>query len=408
MIYDFVKLAFRSLKRRKLRSWLTLIGIFIGIAAVVSLIGLGEGLRAAIMGQFGFLGPDILAVQAAGTQLGTPGKGAVNPLSDKLVNKIKKIEGVEVAFNRYLATIKVEFNNIQDIAIAVSSPEKEVRKVFIQALNIKTSKGRMLKDGDVRRVVLGSNYAEKDNKFKRPVKVGDNILLNGQEFEVVGILEKKGSFMFDNAIVVNEGPMLDYLREDDGTTDIIGIKVKDLKMVGKVKEDVEKLLRKERGVEEGEEDFTVQSPQKILESLESTLFAVQLFVYIIASISLLVGGIGIMNTMYTAVVERTKEIGIMKSIGAKNSTIFTLFFIESGLIGSIGGILGAAMGIIMAMGLAFAGRMALGSELIRADISIWLVLGSIFGSFLLGSIFGVIPAIRASKLNPVDALRHTK
>jgi putative ABC transport system permease protein len=112
--------------------------------------------------------------------------------------------------------------------------------------------------------------------------------------------------------------------------------------------------------------------------------------------------------MFTSVLERTKEIGIMKSIGAKNSAIITLFFIESGLIGSIGGIIGAAMGISIAMGLGFVGRLVLGSELIRAEISFGLVFGSILGSFLLGTIFGVIPAIRASKLNPVDALRNAK
>ncbi len=175
-----------------------------------------------------------------------------------------------------------------------------------------------------------------------------------------------------------------------------------------MQENIEKLMRKERDVDKGEEDFTVQTPQAVLAQVNSTLFAVQLFVYVIAAISILVGGIGIMNTMFTSVLERTKEIGIMKSIGARNSTIFSLFFIESGLIGSIGGILGAIIGISTAMGLAFVGRLALGSELIRADISIWLIVGSIFGAFLLGSIFGVIPAINASKLHPVDALRHTK
>jgi len=175
-----------------------------------------------------------------------------------------------------------------------------------------------------------------------------------------------------------------------------------------VQENIERLMRKERDVKKGEEDFTVQTPQAVLAQVNSTLFAVQLFVYIIAAISIIVGGIGIMNTMFTSVLERTKEIGIMKSIGARNSTIFSLFFIESGLIGSIGGVIGAIIGISMAMGLAFVGRLALGSELIRADVSVWLVFGSIFGSFLLGSIFGVIPAIRASKLHPVDALRHNK
>ena len=127
--------------------------------------------------------------------------------------------------------------------------------------------------------------------------------------------------------------------------------------------------------------------------------------YIIAGISLVVGGIGIMNTMYTSVVERTKEIGIMKSIGAKNSTIFTLFFIESGLLGAVGGIVGALIGAGIALLVAFIGSLALGSDLISAHISPYLIIGAVLFAFIVGSFFGSLPAIQASKLNPVDALR---
>ncbi len=115
-----------------------------------------------------------------------------------------------------------------------------------------------------------------------------------------------------------------------------------------------------------------------------------------------------MNTMYTAVVERTKEIGIMKSIGAKNSTIFSLFFIESGFLGAVGGIIGAIIGWGLATGLVFVGKLVLGSELISASISPALIIGSILFSFILGSFFGTLPAIQASKLNPVEALRFSK
>ena len=128
--------------------------------------------------------------------------------------------------------------------------------------------------------------------------------------------------------LINEDVLIDVLGADKEKVDIIAVKVKDQNEVTNVKENVEKLLRKERNVDKGEEDFQVDSPQQILETLNSTLFAVQLFIYIIAGISLAVGGIGIMNTMYTSVLERTKEIGIMKSIGARDSAIFDILLVS--------------------------------------------------------------------------------
>ena len=115
-----------------------------------------------------------------------------------------------------------------------------------------------------------------------------------------------------------------------------------------------------------------------------------------------------MNTMYTAVVERTKEIGIMKSIGAKNSTIFSLFFIESGFLGTVGGFIGMVLGVLAATGLAFVGKLALKSELIAAKFPLELIFGALLFSFVVGSFFGTLPAIQASRLSPVEALRYSK
>ncbi len=404
MKLEYLRLAIDGLKDRKLRSWLTMIGIFIGIASVVALIGLGEGLRIAVTSQFGFLGSDILSVQASGVAMAGPMGGGANPLSDKLVDKIAKVPGVEAAFNRYMESGTMEFNDRQSIGYAISVPEGENRKIMERMLNVKAEQGRLLKDGDGKKVMLGYSFSE-EGTFGKGIRAGDRILLNDITFEVVGIMEKKGSFMFDSAVLVNEDTMFDVLREDDGTVDIIGIKLKDVRIADAVKEDIEKLLRKERDVKKGEEDFEVQSPQQIIETMNSTLFAVQLFVYIIAFISLAVGGIGIMNTMYTSVLERTKEIGIMKSIGAKNSTIFTLFFIESGLIGMVGGVVGIIIGGTVAYGLAVVGRIFLGSGLIQANVSPMLVIGTLLFSFVLGTTFGVLPAIQASKLQPIEAVR---
>lgn len=405
-MFDLFKLSLQNLSRRKLRAYLTMIGIFIGIAAVVALIGLGEGLRMAITAQFGFLGSDVLSVQASGMGMaGPPGTGAAEPLNDDLAKDLAKIPGVDTAINRYIKSGTLEFKDSFGIGFATNVPNGENRKTLNKLLNIKIGDGRNLKDGDTRKAVLGYNFKDKDGFG---VNVGDTILLQDKyKYEVVGIMEKKGSFIFDGMVLINEEQLLKDF-DDDGTVNVIAVKVQDEKEIAKVKERVEKFLRKERDVKEGEENFAVESPQSTLDSLNSTLFAVQLFVIMIASISLLVGGIGITNTMYTAVLERTKEIGIMKSIGATNFSIFRLFFYESGLLGLVGGGIGILIGLALAYGLAAVGRVALGGELIQAHVSPLLLIGALSFSFFVGVAAGLLPAYQASRKHPVDALRFAK
>ncbi len=407
MIKDFFIFSINNLKKRKMRSWLTMIGIFIGIATVVSLIGLGEGLRHAINSQFGFLGTDILSVTASGG-FGPPGTGVVDPLTDKELNAIKSVHGVEGVAGRIIESGKLVFNNRVGFGFAASMPDGEERKVMERLMNMEAQKGRLLKDGDKGVVFLGANFMEEDNGFEKPILPGSKVELLDVEFKVIGILEKKGNIQLDGAVFVNEDDLRNLVDRESDDYDIIAVRFNENDDVKKIQFDIEKKLRKIRGVKEGEEDFSVESPASVLENVNNVLLGIQIFIYIIAGISLLVGGIGIMNTMYTSVVERTKEIGIMKSIGAKNSSIFLLFFIESGFLGLVGGIIGAILGFLLATGLTLIGKLVLGSDLIASHITPELIIGSILFSFILGSFFGTLPAIQASKLNPVDALRHVK
>jgi len=407
MNIDYFKFAIDNLKNRKLRSWLTMIGIFIGIAAVVALIGLGEGLRAAINAQFGFLGTDIIAVTATGG-FGPPGTGVVDPLTDKELNEIERVKGVENVAGRIMESGKLVYNRKARFGYVVSMPDGDGRDLIEHFQNMEAQKGRLLQDGDKGVVVLGANFFENEEMFGKAVTPGAKIEIRDKEFKVIGILEKKGNFQIDGGVFLNEDDLRELVGREDDEYDIIAVQFDESADVEKIKADIEKRLRKVRDVKEGEEDFSVQTPASILESVNSTLLGVQIFVYIIASISLLVGGIGIMNTMYTAVVERTKEVGIMKSIGAKNSAVFSLFFIESGFLGTVGGLIGITLGFLIATGLAFVGRIALGTELIAAHFSPQLIIGALLFSFILGSFFGTFPAIRAAKLNPVDALRFVK
>ncbi len=406
MIKDYIKLAYISIKNRKLRSWLTMVGIFIGIAAVISLIGLGEGLRLAIMGQFNFLTTDIVSVQASGLGRGPPGEGVVSPLKESYVKDIERVTGVDLAIGRIIENAKMEFNRRADFTFAASMPDGQKRQEIARIASFVIDKGRLLKDGDTNKVVLGNNY-EKTDQFGQAVAPRDKVIIQGKEFEVVGLLKKKGSFIIDNVILMNEDVIKKLFQIND-TYDIIAVKVTSGNEMSLVKERLEDYLRKERHVKKGEEDFAVESPEQSLKNLDATLFAVQMFIYVIAGISIVVGGIGIANTMYTSVIERTKQIGIMKSIGAQRSHIFTLFLLESGILGTIGGIIGILVGSSLAYGLAFIGKAALNADLVQVSITLPLIIGALLFSFIIGSLAGFLPAYQAAKLKPVDALNYTK
>jgi len=383
---------------------LTLLGIFIGIMAVVSLISLGNGLKLAVASQFGISSTEVITIQAGGlTSAGPPGTAVTNPLEQSDVEAIDKLPTVDIAFSRILTSGKLEFNDIVGFGLAVSIPDGRARKFAYEAVELEAELGRMLKDGDVNKVVLGNNFYTNEETFGKPIKVGDKILLQDKKFEVVGILKKKGSFLWDNFVMVNEDPLIDLMDYGD-KVDVIVAKVKDKDLMERSKEEIEKKMRELRDVDVGKEDFEVSTPDAVLGTVNSILGGVQAFIIIIASISIFVGAIGIVNTMTTSVLERKQEIGIMKSIGARNSHVFMQFLIESGLLGLVGGF----VGVVFGLGIGFLGIYGInnfiGSEIIL-EIDYILIGASLLGSFLIGAISGVIPAWNASKLNPVDALR---
>ncbi|MBT6182264.1 ABC transporter permease, partial [archaeon] len=340
---DYFDLAFGNLKHRGVRSWLTLLGIFIGIAAVVSLISLGSGLKLAVNSQFGVSTTEVITVQAGGvTAFGPPGSGAANPLDVDDMEAIEKLASVERVLRRNIPSGSLEFNDHLIFGLMMNIPDGEDRKFAYETLDVEAEFGRLLKDGDVNKVVLGSNFLEDKVGLEKKVKVGDKILLQEKTFEVVGITKKKGSFIFDNIVHVNEKPLEDLMGYGDDV-DVIVVQVKNKDLMEKTKADIEKVLRKTRDVKLGEEDFEVSTPEAALETVNGIISGVQAFIVIIASLSILVGALGIVNTMTASVLERKKEIGIMKAIGARNSDVFMQFFIESGLLGLVGGIIGVVV-----------------------------------------------------------------
>jgi len=397
-------LALNNLKRRKLRSWLTVIGIFIGIAAVVSLITLGAGLKEAITGQFGSLSSDKLTIQNAGSGFGPPGSTSVRKLTEHDIKIIESVDGVENVISRLIRIAKVEYNDAIAFNYLGSMPEnKNQLKIIYESFNPKPASGRLLEENDLGKVVLGSDMARKE-LFGKKIEIGKKIIIQGKEFEVVGILKPSSSFQLNFVILMMESDMKNLLNIGE-ESDLIVAQIKPGYDIEKVAETIKEKLRKDRKEKIGEEDFSVQTPLQALSAINTILTVINIIVIGIACISLIVGGIGIANSMYTSVLERKKEIGTMKAIGARNSDILKIFLIESGLLGMAGGIIGIIIGLGFAFVSSSIANLAFGQTILAFRLNYVLVLGSLGFSFLLGIIFGLLPARQASKLNPVDALR---
>jgi len=250
--------------------------------------------------------------------------------------------------------------------------------------------------------MVGHNFAE--DFFDQSLELRDKILIEDYSFEVVGILKKSGNPQQDNTLIIPEAAFREILGIDE-IYDIIPAKISSGEDIELVTERVKKELRKYRDVEEGKEDFTVETPGDILATLNNILLIVQGVLVGIAAISLIVGGIGIMNTMYTAVHERTREIGIMKALGAKNKDISLLFLIESGFLGFFGGVIGVTLGYLISKGVELVAFQIYESLLIQAQFSLTLMIGMLLFGFGVGAASGVFPARQAANLKPVDALR---
>jgi putative ABC transport system permease protein len=404
MIKDYFVFSFTGMKKRKLRSWLTLLGIFIGIAAVVSLISLGDGLRSAITGQFGSLSVDTLTVQNAETGFGPPGSTAVKKLTDHDLKLIESVSGIKIAIPRLIRIIKIDYNKQAQFSYAGSLPEKKDQLDFVyQNLNTEPQQGRLLTLSDHGKVVLGSDFAS-SNMFGKPIAVGSKITIQGKDFTVAGILKPGSSIIMNGVVLMLEQDMKDSLNIGD-EIDLIAVRVQNKDNIGKVATDIENKIRKDRKEKVGEEDFTVQTPVQSLAAVNTILNIINIVVVGIASISLLIGGVGIANTMYTSVLERTREIGTMKAIGAKNSAILQIFVIESGLFGLVGGVAGAIFGIFMSYIVSVSANSYFAQNIITFSISWPLIFGAIGFSLFIGILAGLVPSFQASKLKPVDALR---
>lgn len=404
MLADSFAYALKSLRQRKLRSWLTVIGIFIGISAVVALISLGQGLQDAVALQLSGLGADRITVQPRSAGFGPPGLGSDINITDEDLEVVRRARYVKVAAARVLQPVTVGHNNEEQSAFLTSVPEDtEGRALIFETIQAKIAEGRQLRPNDRGKVVLGINIAEDWKESTPDIRAGQRILIEDESFEVVGVMQKGGLPATDEAIIINEQNAFDLLNISNQYQFIVA-KATSPENVDLAKEAIAKDLRKSRDVDEREEDFTVETSNDILETVNTILGAVTAVLVGIAAISLIVGGIGIMNTMYTSVVERRKEIGIMKSIGATNGQVLTLFLIEAGMLGLVGGLIGVALGAGLSRLVEIVAAQQLGPSILQASTPLWLVLGALTFGFVVGVLSGILPARQAARMQPVEAL----
>ena len=404
MFSDYFSLAFTKLLKRGARSWLTLIGIVIGISALVALISLGQGLQEAITGQFSSLSIDRLIIQNSGSSFGPPGASSIKKLTNHDIDLIKEIKGINLVVPRIIRAAKVEYNKKANFEFIGSLPKKQEEVDFIyKTFKLEIEEGKLVSAGERKKILLGSNF-KSDNNYGKEIRAGSLLKIQGKDFEVAGILKKTGSFQFNRVILMPERDMEDIFSFKE-EFDFVVVLVKEKNKIESIADEIKRKFRKDRKQELGEEDFSVETPIQAIGVVNTILNIINLIVSGIAAISILVGGIGIANTMFTSVLERTREIGTMKAVGAKNSDILLIFLIESGLLGLTGGILGIALGLALAFLSSFLINIYFSTEIIKINISLLLLIFAASFAFFSGIIAGLIPAIQASKLNPVEALR---
>ncbi|MFT4326693.1 MAG: ABC transporter permease [Candidatus Woesearchaeota archaeon] len=392
-----MKYSWRNLTMRKARSLLTILSIFMGIATIFIFVSFGWGLYDYIDGFATGATADKFSVQGRGG--GAPGTSAVI-FTDDDIRSVERTLGVIEAEGVYMTFAEITQRDDRRFVMVAGIDTRG--NLFQELMTVDIERGRALEAGDSGRVVLGHSYSVPNRVFSRPFELNDRIIINGERFRVIGFYEPLGNPPDDTMIYMDLETFEDFF-EPSGYSWIIGRA--EISEMERTIERVERSLRRSRNVEEGREDFFVASFLDQIASFTAALDVVIFFIIFIAFISVIVSAVNTANTMVTSVLERIKEIGILKSIGAKNSEIFNIFLFESSLLGFAAGVIGVTVG--WAFSAAAAQVLdALGWGFLQPQFSWMIFVGGIAFATIVGAVSGVIPAYEASKKRPVDALRY--
>ncbi|MFC1691059.1 ABC transporter permease [Nanoarchaeota archaeon] len=404
MKLDYLKYSVTNLINRKMRSWLTILSILIGIMAIYSLLSFGQGLTVYVDDIATQMGKDKITIMPKGA--GFAGLDENFRMSEDDVDFIRKRNEITDVVGLYFDSVEVEYKKEKKYTFAIGVPTGGPEKKLVEEMmTVDMSKGRWLKESDKYKIMMGYLYQIPNKIFTRPLRIGDKLMLNGEKFEVVGFMGEIGNPQDDSQIYLTEDMMKEFYEFTDEDVAYMMARVAPDKNPSEIVELIQEKLRKFKGEEKGKESFEVQTLEDMIAAFGDIILVLNGILIIIAMISVVVASVNIMNTMYTAVLERTKEIGVMKAIGAKNSDIMTIFMIESGLLGLVGG----ALGILFGYGVASAGgaiAAGAGYSFLKPLFPTWLTVGCLLFAFFVGTAAGLFPSINASKLKPVDSLRY--
>lgn len=403
MLNESIKMAFEGMLANKLRTFLTLLGIIIGVGAVIAMVSLGFGMKDNIKNNISKLGSNLLIITsggrtASGARLAA-GEG-VKLTYDDMQAIEKQVDGI--------ANIDARVNKTYQLVVGNQNWMSRVEGITPSSFNISSlevEEGRILNDKDLssrgRVAVIGKTVA--DSLFPEGNPVGKIMRVNKSPFKVVGLLKSKGQSSIgqdqDDVVYI---PLTTAQNRMMGITNVqrITVQAENENVLNDVQAEAEQVLRTRHKIKEGgTDDFTVGNMAQIMETMMTTANNITILLGCIAAISLLVGGIGIMNIMLVSVTERTREIGIRKALGATYNNILQQFLIEAMVIGIIGGTLGVVLGVGASFIIShFAGW--------NTVISVWSIIIAVVFSVGIGLFFGIYPARKAALLDPIDALRY--
>jgi putative ABC transport system permease protein len=417
-----LKLALNITLHSKLRSWLTVLGIVIGVAAVVAIISIGEGMQQSVQSSISGVGEDLITLSPGGRGAfggfrggddhGPGGGGGAQTSSSQGNLTIKDVQVLQsinnVKFVQGIVSGRVDAYYLGEKTTASVQGVDPLVWQYMTTSELDT--GRLLGPSDTNVVVIGSDISTK--VFKQPLGVNRDITLEDKVFKVVGILKATGEGGNDGAVIMPIKAARYTIPDiDEFTFNSIQIKVASVDAVDQVMADADAKLALSRHIlGTKKKDYTLRSAIAQAQRFASIASTMTIFLAAIAAVSLIVGAVGIANTMFTAVLEKTKEIGIMKAIGAKNRDILLVFILNAAMVGLAGGIFGLALGAGASQLVPLLGNLGFALPGTRGGVTTFisprLMIGALLLAVGIGLVSGAIPAYRASKLRPVDALRY--
>ncbi len=408
------KHAYNMVRNSKLRTWLTILGIVIGVAAVIAILSMSEGMQATINAQLGGLGGDIVTISpgfSRGSEMiglgrgppgGPPGEAQATQATDEEIvlsrtdlQVLKGIPDIALIDTNIRGDVEVSYLGKKGTVSAIGVDQK----VWFQVTTGTIKDGRMLDSADQNVVVIGGMLSS--SYFDRDVGINKMITIENRSFRVVGILDDKSYSTYMPIQMAYQ--VIDDKENEQYDTLIVKIKNED--RLDEVITKIESKLMTSRHVTQDGKDFTVTSSKKMQETRAEMMNSMNTFLLAIAAVSLIVGSVGIANTMFTSVLEKTREIGIMKAIGAHNNDILLIFLFNAAFIGLVGGTIGVILGALLSDLLTTFMDVPLEA---RSYITVSLnsIIMALAVSVTVGILAGIIPAYQASKLKPVDALRY--